>query len=127
MHTITRRASISAGLALLALAPAALASDVGKAKVLKGQSGKIVRVTLVGMRDNVPGYQVAGGKRLYCVTITVANVGKKRFKDAPANDGVVVLRGGGEANASIATGGSCDTVGLTNLAPGKKVTLKLPF
>src|SRR3954447_21975094 len=114
-------------LALASLAPAALAGEIGRSHVLKGQSGELVRVTLVAARDNVTGYDVGAGKRLYCVTVTVANVGKKRFSDAPANDAVVVLRGGGEARASIATGGSCDTVGLVKLAAGKHQTLKLPF
>jgi hypothetical protein len=118
---------LAAGLALLALAPAAVASDIGRSRVVKGQSGELVRVTLVGTRDNVPGYQVPAGKRLYCLTVTITNVGKKRFKDAPGNDAVVVVRGGGEARASIATGGACDSVGLVNLAPGKRQTIKLPF
>ena len=124
---LNARAAVTAGVALLAIAPTALANDMGKAHVLKGQSGELVRVTLVGARDNVPGYQLQSGKRLYCLTVTIVNVGKKRFNDAPGNDAVVVIKGGGEANASIATGGACDTVGLVNLAPGKKKTIKLPF
>jgi hypothetical protein len=121
------RAAVTAGLALLVIAPAALASDMGKSRNLKGQSGELVRVTLVSARDNVPGYQLQAGKRLYCLTVTIRNVGHKRFNDAPGNDAVVIIKGGGEANALIATGGSCDTVGLVNLAPGKSRTIKLPF
>ena len=121
------RAAAAAGVVLAVAAPLALAGDMGKSRVLKGQSGELVRVTLVGAKDNVGGYQLASGKRLYCLTVTIANVGKKRFNDAPGNDAVVVIKGGGEANASIATGGACDTVGLVNLAPGKKKTIKLPF
>src|SRR3954452_23801754 len=121
------RQAAGAGLALLALTPLALAGDFGKAHVLKGQSGELVRVTLLAAHDNVQGYQVPAGKRLYCLSLTIANVGHKRYTDAPGNDAVVVVRGGGEERALIATGGACDSVGLVKLAPGKRQTIKLPF
>jgi len=121
------RIALAVALSALASAPLALASDIGRSHVLTGQSGERVRVTLRGARDNVGGYDVGAGKRLYCVTVSVSNVGSKRFSDAPANDGVVVVRGGGEEHASIATGGSCDTLGLLKLTHGQHRTITLPF
>jgi hypothetical protein len=126
-HLTPTRIALAIALSTLAAAPLALAADLGRSHVLAGQSGEKVRVTLRATRDNVGGYDVGAGKRLYCVTVSVANVGHKRFSDAPANDGVIVVRGGGEEHASIATGGSCDTLGLLKLAPGQHRTITLPF
>ncbi len=119
--------SVALALAASGLAAGA-AGELGKTKVLKGQTAGVkLAVTPTAFKDNVSGYGVDGRYRVGCLTVKVKNLGTSRLDEIIESGSVLVVQGGGEASSFIATGGSCDTASILKLPPGKSKSITVPF
>jgi hypothetical protein len=122
--------------ATLAVPTIAVADSVIRARTstssvtLRGFEGLRMNVRILRVFDPAEAGELdepPAGKRLVGVEIRLRNVGAKTYSDSPGNGADLVTGGGKAIDATITTGGDCDTAGSLRVPRGQTRTTCLAF
>ena len=105
-------------------------AKVGSSLTLAGFEGLKMKVTVTAYLDPATGGEFATpeqGARFVGVKLSLVNVGQQAFDDAPSNGATLITNTDEQADATVTTGGSCESPSTVTIAPGDRRVVCIPF
>ena len=105
-------------------------AKVGSALTLAGYNGLKMKVTVTAYLDPATGGEFVTpqqGARFVGVKLDLVNVGQQAFDDAPNNGATLITNTDEQADATVTTGGSCESPSTVTIAPGDRRVVCIPF
>ena len=105
-------------------------AKVGSSLTLAGSNGLQMKVTVTAYLDPATAGEFETpqqGARFVGVKLQLVNVGQQAYDDSPTNGSKLITNTDEQADATVTTGGSCESPSTVTIAPGDTRVVCIPF